>query len=151
MTTGATLEAGPQFEGLNLVANDVDATANFYRRLGVEIGEDKIWRTSTGAHHTEGVALGPGAEVEIDSQALAPIYNAGSSEASDTVIGFRLASREAVDAIYDELTTAGYDGRQEPYDAFWGARYAIVADSDGRDVGLMSPSDAAFRSDPPQI
>jgi uncharacterized glyoxalase superfamily protein PhnB len=145
------VEPGPQFEGLNLVANDVDATVDFYRRLGVDIGEEKIWRTSTGAHHTEGVALGPGAEVEIDSQLLARIYNAGYSEASDTVIGFRLASREAVDAIYDELTAAGYDGRQEPYDAFWGARYAVVADPDGRDVGFMSPSDAAFRSDPPQL
>ena len=31
--------------------------------------------------------------------------------------------------------------QQEPYDAFWGARYAIVEDPDGNAVGLMSPID----------
>jgi uncharacterized glyoxalase superfamily protein PhnB len=53
------------------------------------------------------------------------------------VLGFMLASREAVDDRYAELT-AGYRGRQPPFDAFWGARCAIVADPDGNDVGLMS-------------
>ena len=43
------------------------------------------------------------------------------------------------------LTAAGYAGSQPPYDAFWGARYAIVEDPDGNDVGLMSPIDAQRR------
>jgi uncharacterized glyoxalase superfamily protein PhnB len=62
------------------------------------------------------------------------------------VLGFRLASRESVDALYEELTGAGYRGAQPPYDAFWGARYAIVADPDGNSVGIMSPSDPERRS-----
>lgn len=40
--------------------------------------------------------------------------------------------------LYAELTGAGYPGRSEPWDAFWGSRYAIVADADGNLVGLMS-------------
>ncbi len=36
------------------------------------------------------------------------------------MIGFALASREAVDERYAELTSAGYVGRQPPFDAFWG-------------------------------
>lgn len=43
----------------------------------------------------------------------------------------------------------GHKGRQPPYDAFWGARYAIVADPDGNDVGLMSPLDEKRRTWPP--
>jgi hypothetical protein len=35
------------------------------------------------------------------------------------------------------------------YDAFWGARYAIVADPDGSDVGLMSPIDEQRQTWPP--
>jgi hypothetical protein len=35
----------------------------------------------------------------------------------------------------------------EPYDAFWGARYAIVEDAGGNAVGIMSPVDPARRSD----
>ena len=68
-----------------------------------------------------------------------------------TMISFQLPSREAVDALHDKLTAAGYESRQAPYDAFWGARFAIVADPDGRDVGLMSPSDPARRSAPPEL
>ena len=65
------------------------------------------------------------------------------------MVGFFFDSREAVDECYADLTGAGYDGRQPPFDAFWGARYAIVADPDGHDVGLMSPMDEERRSWPP--
>ncbi len=40
---------------------------------------------------------------------------------------------------YAELTSAGYRGRQPPFDAFWGARYAIVADPDTQICSLGSP------------
>ena len=66
------------------------------------------------------------------------------------VVGFSLPSRDAVDTAYAELTAAGYHGRQAPFDAFWGGRYAIVADPSGNDVGLMSPVDESMRSWPPQ-
>ena len=46
---------------------------------------------------------------------------------------------------YDELTSAGYLGLAAPYDAFWGARYAIVEDPNGIAVGLMSPIDPKHR------
>jgi hypothetical protein len=55
----------------------------------------------------------------------------------------------AVTSEGDEMTAAGYVGRQPPFDAFWGARYAIVADPDGNDVGLMSPIDESRRHWPP--
>lgn len=47
------------------------------------------------------------------------------------------------------FAAAGYRGRQRPYDAFWGARYAIVDDPDGNGIGLMSPVDDEHRSWPP--
>jgi uncharacterized glyoxalase superfamily protein PhnB len=40
---------------------------------------------------------------------------------------------------------------QAPFDAFWGARYAIVEDPDGIAVGLMSPISANRRSPPPAV
>ena len=50
--------------------------------------------------------------------------------------------------MYADLTGAGYRGQQPPYDAFWGARYAVVEDPDGNAVGLMSPSDPALPQRP---
>ena len=60
------------------------------------------------------------------------------------VLGFKFASRDEVDRVYADLTGAGYRGQQPPYDAFWGARYAVVEDPDGNAVGLMSPIDPAL-------
>ena len=63
------------------------------------------------------------------------------------VLGFRVATREAVDALYGRMTAAGHRGQQPPYDAFWGARYAVVEDPDGNAVGIMSPVDPTRRTD----
>jgi uncharacterized glyoxalase superfamily protein PhnB len=43
-----------------------------------------------------------------------------------------------VDAKYAELIEAGYRGIAEPSDAFWGMRYATVADPDGNGVDLYA-------------
>ena len=138
---------------LNLVVRDMEATLAFYRRLGVEIPERSIWRTASGAHHVD-VEMPNGMHLELDSVAMAKRYNAGweaPAGGSGSVIGFSLPSRQAVDERYADLVAAGYRGRQEPYDAFWGSRYAIVEDPDGNHVGLMSPQDAAHRSAPPDL
>jgi uncharacterized glyoxalase superfamily protein PhnB len=64
------------------------------------------------------------------------------------VLGFKVGSRERVDEIYADLVAAGYRGQQSPYDAFWGARYAVIEDPDGNAVGVMSPVDPDRRSQP---
>lgn len=143
-------EASPVLNQLNLVARDFDATRAFYRRLGVDVPAGVAM--PDGSRHAE-ATLANGFVLELDNPALARLYNAawrrpgGSSRA---LIGFAVASREAVDRLYRELTAAGHEGRQPPYDTFWGARYAVVADPDGNDVGLMSPLDDASRSWPPR-
>jgi uncharacterized glyoxalase superfamily protein PhnB len=65
----------------------------------------------------------------------------GAPEPPQTVLGFALPSSEVVDETFARLTTAGYAGQQPPYDAFRGARDAIVADPDGNSVGLMDHID----------
>ena len=89
--------------------------------------------------------------MHIDNVALAATYNAAWRRGRQQQRGdrFSVASRDAVDHLYRTLTEdEGYEGRQVPYDAFWGARYAIVADPNGIDVGIMSPSDEPRRSSP---
>jgi uncharacterized glyoxalase superfamily protein PhnB len=95
---------------------------------------------------------GNGLLLEIDNEYLAGIYNAGVRQGkseSSVIIGVTFESREQVDATYARLVAEGYPSRQPPYDAFWGARYAIVVDPEGNDVGLMSPPDDEHRSWPP--
>jgi uncharacterized glyoxalase superfamily protein PhnB len=93
-----------------------------------------------------------GFRLEFDNDAMTRIWHAGWRDqpgpGAATVVGVALPSRDAVDERFAELTGDGFAGRQRPYDAFWGARYAIVHDPDGRDVGLMSPIDPDLRSIP---
>jgi uncharacterized glyoxalase superfamily protein PhnB len=135
---------------LNLVARDFDATLAFYRRLGVDVPDAPA--APDGIRHAS-VTLANGFVLDIDSGALARVYNAAWRRAegsSRALIGFSLPTRDAVDEAYADLTSAGYTGRQPPYDTFWGARYAVVADPDGNDVGIMSPVDDRRRSWPPK-
>ncbi len=143
-------ESMPVLSGLNLVVHDMEATLAFYRKLGVDIPESTIWRTESGAHHVD-VSMPDGISLDFDSAPLAKSYNEGWEGDSGNMIGFSLASREAVDARYEEMTEAGYAGLQPPYDAFWGARYAVVEDPDGNHVGLMSPRDPSRMSAPPSV
>ena len=141
-------DSQPDLHMLNLVVGDVEASAEFYRRLGAA-GPGSV--TATGGHAQ--LRMPGGFSLELDDAESARLWHAAfrSDPASVTVvIGFALPSREAVDERYAELTSAGYQGRQPPFDAFWGARYAIVADPDGNDVGLMSPVDESRRFWPPQ-
>lgn len=135
----------PLLNQVNLVVRDMAATVAFYRLVGVEIPETGVWN----AHH-RAAALPGAVELELDSAAFAPVWDQGwPAGTAGPVIGFGLADRDAVDRTYGALVAAGHRGQQPPYDAFWGARYALVEDPDGTIVGLMSPVDPARRSAPP--
>ena len=139
------------FDGLNLVVKHMEATLTFYRRLGVEIPDDAVWSTPSGIHHVNLHETGEHG-LSFDSHALAKQYNAGfAAERGRVLIGFRVETREAVDALWTELVGFQHQGLQEPFDAFWGARYAIIEDPDGNPVGIMSPSDPAMRQPPPDL
>jgi catechol 2,3-dioxygenase-like lactoylglutathione lyase family enzyme len=145
---------GPMLNQLDLVVRDVDASLAFYRRLGLEIPESAVWRTASGAHHVD-LHLSNGFHLHFDSVALAKSFNRGWPEraalGTQSIVGFALPSREAVDERHSNLVAAGYASCQPPYDTFWGARYAVIADPDGNQVGLMSPIDPARRGAPPAI
>jgi catechol 2,3-dioxygenase-like lactoylglutathione lyase family enzyme len=141
-------EVAPDLHMLNLVVRDMAASVEFYRRLGVAVPEGD---DAEGAHVQ--LRMPGGFSLELDTAESARLWHAGwraDPTSSQVVTGFALPTREAVDDRYAELTGVGYVGRQPPFDAFWGARYAIVADPDGNDVGLMSPIDEARRTWPPE-
>lgn len=147
----------PRLDQINIVSGDLEASIAFYRRLGVDIAEDGVWRTPSGIHHVTAGNDDTGSKIglDIDSIAFAQLWNKGWQGREDlrgrVVVGFNLPSRAAVDAVYADLTGAGHPGLQAPYDAFWGSRYAVVEDPDGIAVGLMSPPSPEHRSTPPEI
>jgi predicted lactoylglutathione lyase len=146
--------SGPVLNQLNLVVADLDASLSFYRALGLTIPEAGVWRTASDAHHVE-IQQENGFELAFDSPALARAYDQGwtttGGKSSGSVLGFRVGTRDEVDALHEKLTGLGHRSLQPPYDTFWGSRYAIVEDPDGNHVGVMSPPEAGRRSQPPAV
>jgi uncharacterized glyoxalase superfamily protein PhnB len=124
----------PFLSSVYLFVRDLDASVAFYQRLGFELesigGGFARLQTDSGG----GIEMGT-AEVtrRYDPQWVEP------SGASRNTLNIQLASSEAVDAMYADLTAAGYTGHLAPIDAFWRARFAIVDDPDGNIVGLHGP------------
>jgi catechol 2,3-dioxygenase-like lactoylglutathione lyase family enzyme len=137
------MDDSPLLDQMSLVVSDMEATVTFYRRLGLEIPDTD---TAFQAHHRS-ARLPGGIDLDFDSDEFARHWDVGW-QSGRAVLGFRVSSRERVDALYAQLTAYGYVGQQPPYDAFWGARYAIVEDPDGNPVGIMSPVDPDRRSRP---
>ena len=53
-------------------------------------------------------------------------------------LAFECASPAEVDELYARIVDAGFEGELEPFDAFWGQRYAQVRDPDGVSVDLFA-------------
>ena len=123
----------PNFFGVHLAVADINASASFYRLIGLPVPDD-----SELGEHAE-IDLGGGSHLALSTERVVRMYDAGWEPARGpqaAVIQFQLASRDAVDAMFGQLTTAGHHGHLPPVDAFWGARYAEVDDPDGNTVGF---------------
>lgn len=139
----------PALGQINIVVRDMRKALAFYRLLGLPIEEIPL--AEWAPHHASGVTSN-GVRVEFDSVAFAKHWNPSLDETklgSATILFFHVASREDVDRVHARVTRAGYGSQKAPEDAFWGARYAIVEDSDGNAVGIMSPIDESRRRPPP--
>jgi len=53
-------------------------------------------------------------------------------------LAFKCDSPAEVDALYERIVKSGYHGHKQPWDAFWGQRYAQVVDPDGNLVDLFA-------------
>jgi uncharacterized glyoxalase superfamily protein PhnB len=53
-------------------------------------------------------------------------------------IAFECESPAEVDEAYARVTAAGFRGEKEPWDAFWGQRYAQLEDPNGVEVSLYA-------------
>jgi predicted lactoylglutathione lyase len=101
----------PDLHMLNVVVRDMTASLDFYQRLGVAVPGP-----AAGAHVQ--LKMPGGFSLELDTAESARLWHAGwraDPASTRVVIGFALATRQAVDDRYAELTSVGYRGRQPPF------------------------------------
>jgi uncharacterized glyoxalase superfamily protein PhnB len=53
-------------------------------------------------------------------------------------LAFDCGSPKEVDETYSRVVAAGFDGEMDPWDAFWGQRYAQLRDPNGVPVDLYA-------------
>jgi uncharacterized glyoxalase superfamily protein PhnB len=120
---------------VGIVARDMGASLSFYRMLGLDIPtsvEDEP--------HVE-ATTSSGLRVAWDSAELIRQIDPEWTEPSGghrIALAFLCSSPADVDAKYEELAALGH-GHKEPWDAFWGQRYASVKDPDGNQIDLFAP------------
>ena len=81
-----------------------------------------------------------GVRFMLDSEETIQTFRPDWQREAGNQIGLALECDSAaeVDDLYDRVVAAGFDGDKEPWDAFWGQRYAQLRDPDGVPVDLYA-------------
>jgi len=123
----------PQLNAIGIVAADLKRTILFYRLLGVDVPE------ATESGHIDSV-LENGARLMFDREDVIKSFQPEWKRETGNQISlaFECASPAEVDEMYARVVDAGFHGEKEPWDAFWGQRYAQLLDPDGVGVDLYA-------------
>ncbi len=125
-----------RFAAIGLVVNDMGRSLAFYRLLGLDIPAE-----ADELPHVD-VPLPDGGRLMFDTietiHSFDPEWKPpnGSHRVG---LAFGCDSPSDVDAEFGKLVGAGHEAHLEPWDAFWGQRYASVHDPDGNSVELFAP------------
>src|SRR3954466_15983371 len=106
---------------IGIVSGDIAASCRFYRAVGVDVGEP-----GQDDDHFE-ATLANGLRLMFDTEELIRRLDPGwerPTQGQGMGPGFECGSAREVDATYAEVVDAGFAGKTEPFDAFWGQRYA---------------------------
>jgi uncharacterized glyoxalase superfamily protein PhnB len=122
----------PELNAIGIVSSDLGRSIAFYRLLGVELPED-------GEGHIE-AELPSGVRLMLDSEDVIRSFRPDWTRAAGNqlALAFECSGPEEVDELYERVTSAGFDAEKEPWDAFWGQRYAQLRDPDSVPVDLFA-------------
>jgi uncharacterized glyoxalase superfamily protein PhnB len=126
----------PRLDAFGIVVSDMARAIAFYRRLGLDFPDG-----AENEGHAEAQLAG-GLRYMLDTE---DVMRSFDSEWQRPTGGhahggaFACESPEDVDRVYGELLEAGATAYKEPWDAFWGHRYAQLKDPDGTVLDLFAP------------
>lgn len=123
----------PQIDAVGIVSSELSRTVAFYRALGCDVAEP----TPEMGGHLD-LPLGP-VRLMIDTEEVIRSFDPGAEVGRGHVtLAARCASPAEVDQQHAALSALGSGSVLEPFDAFWGQRYASVLDPDGVQVDLYA-------------
>src|SRR4051794_18829738 len=123
----------PQLSAIGIVVSDMERSIRFYRLLGIDVPE------TPDEGHVD-TFLPNGVRFMLDTETVVRSFREDWTRATGNQVGvaFQCDSAAEVDEAYRRAVDAGFHGEKEPWDAFWGQRYAQLADPDGVPVDLYA-------------
>jgi uncharacterized glyoxalase superfamily protein PhnB len=123
----------PTLNALGIVVRDMAESIRFYRLLGVDVPE-----TPDEGHVN--ADLPSGMRLMFDTEEVMRSFRSDWSRetGNQLALAFDCGSPKEVDETYSRVVAAGFDGEMDPWDAFWGQRYAQLRDPNGVPVDLYA-------------
>ena len=123
----------PQLNAVGIVVSDMARSIRFYRLLGLDVPE------TPGEGHVD-TFLPNGVRFMLDTEEVVRSFRPEWTRATGNQLGLALEceSPREVDAVFARVAAAGFQSEKEPWDAFWGQRYAQLRDPDGVPVDLYA-------------
>jgi uncharacterized glyoxalase superfamily protein PhnB len=124
----------PELNAIGIAVSDMGTSIRFYRLLGLDVPE------TPDEGHVD-TFLPNGVRFMLDSEDVMRSFREGWQRQNGNQLGLALecASPAEVDEVYAQVTGGGFHGEKEPWDAFWGQRYATLLDPDGVEISLYAP------------
>ena len=124
----------PRVDVVGLVVADMGKALAFYRLLGLDVPAD-----ADDQPHVEHPLPG-GLRLAFDTHDTIRSFDPDFTPSTQGGISLAFAcdGPAEVDATFAKLVGAGYVSHLEPWDAFWGQRYASIHDPDANTVDLFA-------------
>jgi uncharacterized glyoxalase superfamily protein PhnB len=122
----------PELNAIGIAVADLRRSLEFYRLLGLDLPE-------SGEGHVE-VTMANGTRLMFDTEEVIRSFlpEWSRTNGNQVSLAFECSSPAEVDEVYARVVAAGFEGEKEPWDAFWGQRYALLGDPDGTRVNLYA-------------
>jgi catechol 2,3-dioxygenase-like lactoylglutathione lyase family enzyme len=123
----------PTLNAIGIACADMARSIAFYRALGLDVPE------TPDEDHID-TFLPNGIRFMLDSEEVMRSFLPEWTRENGNQVSLALecASPAEVDEVYARTIGAGFEGEKEPWDAFWGQRYAILIDPDDVRINLYA-------------
>ena len=123
-----------KIDAVGVVSSNIKKTVEFYSLLGFKFGEIK-----ENEDHVEALPISGSARLMIDSKKMATeLIGEEPRAGNNSAFAIQFDTPVEVDEVAKKVKEAGFKVIAEPWDAFWGQRYAVVMDPDGYKVDLYA-------------
>jgi uncharacterized glyoxalase superfamily protein PhnB len=126
-----------KLDAVGIVVTDLARSVKFYRLLGAPFPEG----AETSEHGHAEATLDGGVRFMMDTEDEMRKFDPSWKRAGGSPSGslaFNCGAPAAVDELFAKAISTGGRAHKEPWDAFWGQRYAQLRDPDGNAVDLYA-------------